>query len=205
MLVELNAVNASAVKSSNAYKLFKDACPDLGKPISITDDIFKLNFNEGYIPKGSYKLTLTFGTAESGTIKADAKPVSLTVKAAVPKKIKGSYKAATSYQITAAPGQSVVLTGTGKQIKSDAVYYELLASNVKGKPNKFLEYFELSHESNDTVSKLKLKDSLTQEQIQAIAKDDLTGYVTYRVSYGDDGYGHPTSETKTVKLTIKLN
>lgn len=212
VIVEVNAVDAASAKRSDAYAAFKEACLDLDKTISVGSGSLTLNFNNGNIPAGSYKLTLTFGTPEAGTIKADAKPVALTVKAAAPKKVKGSYKAAASYKIEAAPGKPVEFSGTGKQIQENAVYYEILASNVKGKPNKFLEYFELERdEQGQPTNRLKLKDKevLTDEQIKEIeqmkiAKDDLTGYVTYTVSYGDDGYGHPTVETKTVKVTVKL-
>lgn len=216
VLVELNAANASAAKSRNAYEAFEEACDDLNRPVSVNDGSLKLKFNEGKIPAGSYKLTLTFGTAVAGTINADAKPVTLTVKAAAPKKTKGSYKAKTSYNIEAAPGKSVELGGTGKKIKGKAVYdEEILACNVNGKSNKFRDYFEIGYERDDlggiTASYLKFKDQdkLTQAQIDEIAqksigKNDLTGYVTYTVSYGDDGYGHPIPETKTVKITVKL-
>lgn len=203
--VEMSA--ADEVKKADAYQAFRDACNVEDTVVSVSDGGFRLTFGDGNIPAGSYKLTLTFGTATGGSITADAKPVTLTLKAAAPKKVKGSYKAASSYKILKKPGESVVLTGSGKQIKKAAEYSALLGSNVKGVENKFREYFELEKgkdEQGQDVAKLKLKNTLTQAQIDAITKDDLTGYVTYTVAYGDDGYGNPTVETKTVKITVKL-
>ncbi len=204
--VEMSA--ADEVKKADAYRAFRDACNEEDTVVSVSDGGFQLTFGDGNIPAGSYKLTLTFGTAGAGgSITADAKPVTLTLKAAAPKKVKGSYKAASSYKILKKPGESVVLTGSGKQIKKAAEYSALLGSNVKGVENKFREYFELEKgkdEQGQDVAKLKLKNTLTQAQIDAIAKDDLTGYVTYTVAYGDDGYGNPMVETKTVKITVKL-
>ena len=214
VLVEVSAADEEAAekKRPGAYAQLKAACLDMGKKISVDGGSFTLNFNEkAKIPAGSYKLTLTLGAVNAdGVFEADAKPVTITVKAAAPKKTSGSYKAETSYKIVKTPGAASAVEFKGKTekaIRERAVYTEILASNVKGKSNKFRDYFEIANVKNDqgeTVSKLQLKGSLTPEQINAIAKDDLTGYVTYTVSYGDDGYGHPTTETKTVKITVKL-
>ena len=51
-----------------------------------------------------------------------------------------------------------------------------------------------------------LKGDLSADQITALkkSKTDNYGYLTYTVVRGDNGYGVPFTETKTVKITIKF-
>ncbi len=157
-----------------------------------------------FVLKGSYKLNVTIGTlAEDGSFIAKAKPVNVTLKAAAPKVTKGSFKLKTSYTLEASAGASVSLAYTHKNL-NEHEYTELLNVNIKGVPNEFTKYFEFSEDK----CSLKLKDTLSKEDIVFLTSKDgknhLNGYVTYTASYGDDGYGNPYVETKTVKITVKL-
>ena len=156
------------------------------------------------IPAASYKLKLTFGTGnDAESFVADAKPVTVTLKAVKPKVIKGSFSPTKSYKIEAKAGASVTLAGKGKNlVENSLAYYDLKNANIKGKQNNFLSYFELKD------NQLCLRSDLTPENITYLkskaGKNDLTAYITYSVAYGNDGYGNATQVNKTIKLTVKL-
>ncbi|MBR5579446.1 MAG: hypothetical protein IKW28_10695, partial [Lachnospiraceae bacterium] len=192
-------------KKAEVYDQFETALLNENHPITISaDGKLVLNFAGSNIPAGSYKLKLTFGTGENAeSFVADAKPVTVTLKAVKPKVTKGSYSAPTSYKLDTKAGNSVKLIGKGKNVIENSVcYFDLKNSNVKGKQNNFLTYFELK----DNI--LSLKEGVTEADIAYLksknGKNDLTAYVTYTVAYGDDGYGNPFTAEKTVKITVKL-
>jgi len=202
VLVELNAVEKA--KKNASYSVLEDACEQWGERIEVQDKKFKLSFEGENIPKGSYNLNVTIGTiAADGTFFAQAKPVNVTIKAAAPKVTKGSFKLKTSYTMKASVGETASFAYTQKNLK-DVMFTELYNINIKGSANDFTKYFEFSEDKRS----LKLKDTLTEDDIAFItskaAKNHLSGYVTYTAFYGDDGYRNPYVQTKTVKIILKL-
>jgi len=203
VLVETDYLSKNK-KTEENYNQFESAATNLNTLIPITEGKFTLNFNENTIPAGSYKLKLTFGTGnDAESFAADAKPVTVTLKAVKPKVIKGSFSPTKSYKIEAKAGASVVLAGKGKNlVENSLVYKDLKNANIKGKQNNFLSYFELKD------NQLCLRSDLTPENITYLkskaGKNDLTAYITYSVAYGNDGYGNATQVNKTIKLTVKL-
>ena len=200
VIVETDTVTKQ--KKVAAYTKLEDGCDTFGTLITVEDEKFTLSFEGSKIPKESYKLTVTVGAIDNeGKFVAIAKPVNVTLKCAVPKAVKGSFTPTASYKIDAVPGASVELTGKGKEIKSYN-FTRMYNMNIKGKENAFLSYFAL--EGN----KLVLRNDLTDEDIAYITskagKNDLSGYVTYTATYGDDGYGNPYTKTATVKITVKF-
>lgn len=137
---------------------------------------------------GTYKLNVTFGSInKDGEFVPETKnvPVKITVKAGT------AYKPATKYTMDAKVGY-VKLSGSPAECTWDAYYdagIKIENANVKGQPNKFTTYFEyqriIDTNSNYVESRLVLKDNpktgkpYTAEEIAAISKDDLTGYVYY--------------------------
>jgi len=194
----------SAMKKRSDYAAFADACDMVDKTVALDGNSFKLNFSDDNIPLGNYKLTITLGTKAGGNFIADVKPVNVTVKVVKPKTVKGSYRAATTYNnvVIATDGKptEISLTGTTRNVHS-VTYTNVANANIKGRENAFLTYFELTNDN-----KLRLKDGLTAEQIATLktTKTDNYGYVTYTVIHGDNGYGVPYTETKTIKVTVKL-
>lgn len=178
------------------------------------DGTFSLNFEmKGYqgdklgftdIPANSYKLSFSFGTVDKQTSEfvAGVKAVSVTLKAAA--QVKPSYKLVTKYTLSPAEGYKAELKGTAKgdavarfYAKGDATQpgatLGLLNANIKGQENKFRDYFDI------VDGKLVLDPTLTAEQIAAISKDDLMGYVNYGVEF----YGLPP-QTRTEKITVTI-
>lgn len=198
VMIEPDAV--SAAKKPADYEAFAEACDKALVFTSVTDGTLKLNFTDENIPLGSYKLTLTFGTMSDGKFISDAKPVTVTVKVVKAKVTKGSYKATSTYKnVQAVAGTKIELKGSSKNLHS-VTYTNVMGANVKGVENKFLTYFRL--EDNTLI----VREDLTTEQLTALknSKTDNYGYLTYTAVYGDNGYGVPYTETKTVKVTIKL-
>ena len=196
----------SKTKNKALYDQFETAAENMNTVIPIsTDGKFTLEFNESSMKAGSYKLKLTFGNgANEDNFVAETKPVTVTLKAVTPKVVKGSYSPVTSYKLEAKAGSNVVLTGKGKKVVQDSLSFnDLKNANIAGKQNEFLKYFELKNGS------LGLRSDLSEEDILYLkstkGKNHLTGYVSYTVSYGDNGYGEPyNTVSKSVKLTIKL-
>lgn len=204
VMVETDRVDkAGKNNASGQYGIFEASSDELNSLIAINDDgTFKVLFDDSNIPSGKYKLKLTFGKADSdGSFVADAKPVSVTIKASAPKSSKGSFKPVSSYTIQAKAGANVTLTGKGTAVKSYQ-FEGLVNDNINGQENAFITYFEL----NNNV--LTLRKDLTEEQISYLksseGKQNLTGYVTYTALCGDDGYGNASTITDTVKIKIKL-
>lgn len=198
VMIETEAV--SAAKKTADYAAFAAACDKIGVYTPVSDGSLKLNFTNTNIPIGSYKLTMTFGTMTDGKFSSDAKPVNVTVKVVKAKVTKGSYKAASTYKnVQAVSGNIISLTGKEKNVHS-ITYTNVMGANVKGAENKFLEYFRLED------NKLIIREDLTAEQLAALknSKTDNSGYLTYTVEFGDNGYGVPYTETKTVKITVKF-
>lgn len=203
VFVETDYVSRSS--KTALYEQFEAASDNINTLIPIsTDGKFALNFNENNIEAGSYKLKLTFGYGTNADdFIAETKPVTVTLKAVKPKVVKGSYKPVTSYKIEAKAGANVKLSGKGKNVIDNSLeFYELKNANISGKPNSFLKYFELKDGS------LCLRSDLTNEDISYLksteGKNELTGYVSYKVSYGDNGYGKPYEVDNTIKLTVNL-
>ena len=196
--VEMDEV--SAAKKATDYAAFAEACTEVGTYVSVSDNKLMLHFTEGNIPLGTYKVTLTFGTMNNGVLVSDAKPVSINVKVVKPKVVKGTFKLKTTYSnVVLDENTKIELTATAKNVHS-VEYLGIMGANVKGKENKFLDYFVLDGAS------LKVKDGLTAEQLNELksSKTDNYGYLTYKITHGDNGYGVPLTDTKTVKITIKF-
>lgn len=182
---------------TGAYYSLRYACSSFITPVAIGEDgTFSLTFTQfKYIPAGSYKVQLTFGTMDGdGTFIPDAKPVTTTLKVTA-SKATGSYKPVSGVKLSKTSEEGVKLKGTGKNILSEGYYY-IYNTNVNGQPNKFTTYFELSD------GKLKLKSSLSEEEIASIKKEDLTGYVYYSAKYGSDAY--PGYASGYAKITVTL-
>ncbi|MCM1087048.1 MAG: hypothetical protein NC419_02750 [Muribaculaceae bacterium] len=167
--------------------------------VTMTGGTFVLNFNEA-VPAGSYKLQLTFGTANNDSsyenenyneIQPLTKAVAVTLKATAVKK--GSYKPVTTVKMSVKDMPQVTLAGTGKNYDNEC-YYNLRNANLKGVSNGFTDYFEAVYEKDsdgedtDTVVALKLKDFeairqlLAQEQKKE-AKDITDNEVNERLDW----------------------
>lgn len=179
--------------------------------ISIKDGKFTIEFDDSDIPAGSYKLKLALSNAGGDSFKAETGLISITLKVAKPKAVKGSFKPKTSYTLKEADGYKVNIAYTAKNLLKDAAgkeqyELELLNVNIKGKENEFLSYFVL--DTSGTAPVLKLRDGITAEQIAALKtsaqKDNLTGCIAYTAKCGDDGYGSPYTIMGTVKVKVKL-
>jgi len=192
-----------------AYVTLLNAIED--KTIAVSDGKFTIKFDESDIPAGSYKLKLALSKADGDSFKAETGLISITLKVAKPKAVKGSFKPKASYTLKKSDGYQTAVTYTAKKLLQDAAGKEryelkLLNANIKGKENEFLKYFVL--ETTETGPVLKLKEGITEEQIAALKtkaqKDNLTGYIAYTAACGDDGYGNPFTITGTVKIKVKL-
>lgn len=182
---------------TGAYYSLRYACSNFITPVAISEDgTFSLTFTQyKYIPAGSYKVQLTFGTLdENGTFIPDAKPVTTTLKVTA-SKVTGSYKPVSGVKLSKTSEEGVELKGTGKNILFEGYYY-IYNANVNGQPNKFTTYFELSD------GKLKLKSNLSEEEIASIKKEDLTGYVYYSAMYGSDAYSGYASGYAKITVTL---
>ena len=54
--------------------------------------------------------------------------------------------------------------------------------------------------------KKTIREDLTAQQLEELkkSKTDNYGYLSYTAVFGDNGYGVPFTESKTVKVTVKL-
>ena len=167
---------------------------------------FANNRNNTNLAAGSYKVKMNFGEIdEDGCFKSVAPAAALTLKVAKPKAL--SFKPVTSYKISATDSASVVLTGKGNY---DRVDFEALQNaNIKGKENKFTDYFALdSYMDEDGNQQYIIK--LTEKYFNEVDKngldlsdkknkDDLIGYVTYSAyQWGEDPLEN------TVKITMSV-
>ena len=204
VMIETDATQkTSKNKKAYYYTNLENASGSLGECSAVSPDgSITVKFDSTFIYASSYKLKMTFGVIdENGVFIADAKPVSQTLKVKAAKAVKGSFKLITSYNMKANAGESVLLTGTGKEIKGYDVK-KLTNATSKGTENKFTDYFQIS--GNQLCLKTDLSADDTEYLKSKAGKKELTGYVTYTAYHGDNGYGEPYVTVKTVKVTIKL-
>lgn len=179
--------------------------------VAVSGGKFTIQFDESAIPAGSYKLKIALSNANGNNFKAETGLISVTLKVAKPKAVKGSFKPKASYTLKVTDGYKADVTYTAKQLLKDADGREnynltLRNANIKGKENDFLKYFELDTTGAKPV--LKLKEGTTAEQIAELKtkaqKDNLTGYIVYEAKCGDNGYGRPYTITGAVKIKVTL-
>lgn len=212
VLVETDAISAYAVKTRDAYATFENAVTEINnaEPVKITKSegkyILELHAKDVPVQASKYKVALTFGSMTDGKFVPDAKPSYMTISVAKPKVIKGTFKPVTKFTFDTAKGiDSIEMTATGNAIKNYE-FCEIYNANVGGKENDFADYFEIDTDIETGKQSIKLASGLSDEDISylksAAGKKDLQGYVSYTVTYGDDGYGNAYTSRAIVKLQI---
>lgn len=220
VLVEIDSVSANSAKAS--YEAFVNSGKEIGsdKAVKVQKEInakgvniysIPLHFKDTLLSNGKYKIRLTFGVNMGDDFIADSKSVVTTIQVAKPPVIKGAFTFTANYKLKVnADGSGYMpATLTGKKNHVNELFFssKALNANIKGKENKFNDYFELAKVGDDTV--VRLKSNLNDDQIKYIKSsagaNDRIAYVSYQVSLGDDGYGNPYSvATYTKKITVKF-
>ena len=104
------------------------------------------------------------------------------------------YKLNTNYTLNIQNCKYVDLTGN-KIEKLNVEYSDLRNANIKGQPNKFLEYFK-----QPVGNRIEITDKLAADiKAGKVNKNDLTGYVRY--SYKTDS----GEFIKDAKITVKID
>lgn len=210
---KLNAKNsADLCYFVNSLKTNKYALSDLqpdAKNASVVNGTFHLDFAKDGVEKlsfnqNSYALKITVGYDKIEDGKTTFVPVAPAAAAnvSVEKTKKFTFKPATSYTISTQT-KSVPLTGKASISDGDLVisYDKLYNANIKGEPNKFTEYFEISMEG-----KLQLKsDAKVSELLDRANQSQLIGYLEYTANTNKTYYEMSTGTgKKIVKITVKL-
>lgn len=179
------------------------------------DGTFKLWFDNGDLPTGTYKLQLTFGKIgnhtsqdNNGSFIAESKPQTVTLKINA-NKTKVTFKPATTLTMSLKDKASAALTGTGKNYDS-VRFHSLQNINGYGTSNneeQFTTYFVLIN--SNTIS---LKDDLTEDQLAFItdtsksnkkAQNARTAYISYVVENSNREIAS-NIVSGTVKITVKF-
>lgn len=210
---KLNAKNsadlccfASGLKT-NKYAL-TDLQPD-AKNASVVNGTFNLDFAKDGVEKlsfnqNSYALKITVGYDKTENGKTTFVPVAPAAAAtvSVEKTKKFTFKPTTTYNISTQT-KSVPLTGKANIPDGDLVisYDKLYNANIKGEPNKFTEYFEISKDG-----KLQLKSDAYMSELQdKTNQNQLIGYLEYTADTNKTYYERSMGTgKKIVKITVKL-
>ena len=187
-------------KTSNFYSHLLDY--ESNQIVTVSEDgTFDLRWNQWYenrtnLDKGNYKLCFTFGHEDEGRFVAETGTTSVTVKVVKPNITKSTFKPATSYKIYVKDGLEVKMTGTGKGVDMNSLYfYDLQNVNVNGQANKFTDYFVLDEDG----CCIKLKDNVNVDDITA---NDLKGYISYVIA-GDHLLNTGCEGTVQIKITLE--
>lgn len=159
--------------------------------------------NDAVLTPGSYKLKVCIGTVnDDREFILAAQPAAMTIKVAKDKAL--SFKPVTSYKISAKDNGYAVLTGKGSYdtVTFSALQNDNVRGRLKGRPNAFKTYFALGTDGKGNQI-LKLTDNCFENgALKEIPKEDLTGYVSYEVSYK---YEKNAPRLKgIVKISVKL-
>ncbi|MCM1296953.1 MAG: hypothetical protein NC311_15550, partial [Muribaculaceae bacterium] len=157
-------------------------------PLDSKDGSFELRFDQEdgdpgrtSFDAGNYKMKASVGTVDAnGNFNPIRKEASVTLKIVKPKA--ASFKMTTFYSMAAADSGSVALAGKGNYTKVS--FSDLKSANVKGRANKFSEYFELDEATGQLKLTEKWYEDVKKSESGAleIGRNDLTGYVTYKAS-----------------------
>ena len=216
--LEVDAASASVVKTAANYAAFENGCVSMihADPVEIINEDSKHMISVGFegtsIPDGTYKAVALIGELdENGDLVPDVKPVTISIKVAKPKVVKGNFKPKTSLEINTKNGMDEVeMTASGSAVS----YYDftqIFNCNFGGVENEFKEYFTLAHDENNKPFIQMLISDADPEYDKTIAylkssasKNDRTCYALYEAEYGDDGYGNTFRSSAIVKITITV-
>ncbi len=192
------AYAAAANKSPNVYSQVDNANDkDLinGYVVDVKDGEAELVFNTGYIPAGSYKLQVTYGSSfdEQGSLISDVKTANVTIKAA--KAANVSYNLTKKYTMSMIDKSTVKLTGKGNKSFAGITFNTRLQNaNNKGKINAFTSIFSVTEDGYLSINpKVKAEN---------LVKENYTGYVTYVLT---DIAGNTTEKTDKITIDIKTD
>ncbi len=204
-------------KKSALYSALEECSSINGQRPVEKDGSFKIWFDEGYLPAGTYKLQLTFGKYDSdfasgtyGSFIAESKPQTVTVKINA-NKTKVTFKPVTALTMSLKDKASVTLTGSGKNYDM-LTFYGLQNINGYGTSNddeKFTTYFVLVSNDASNSYEIRLKNDLTPEQIAFItgsekkAQNARTAYISYR-AWNSNPEVAMEGVSGTVKITVKF-
>ena len=104
------------------------------------------------------------------------------------------YKINTNYTLNIKNNKYVDLTGNKPQ-NLEVEYTDLRNANIKGQPNRFLDYFK-----QPVGNRIEITDKLAADiEAGTVSKNDLTGYVRYNY------YNGQGTITKDAKITVKID
>ena len=191
--------NATADKSPNYSIIDNNLCEALNKNTLLTGDEILLKFNTLSSPtqlkKGDIKLNIELGNMQGDKFVSQMGTATVTIKAEDYKM--PSAKINPNYTISLKDSPKVLLTLNNKNVDNNTLYVDtqsLRNDNVKGKENKFWEYFELESVPQEGCY-LRLQENA---DISKITSDDLTGWI---LTYGFAG--GLNSEPAQIKVTLK--
>lgn len=166
-----------------------------GYIVDVRDGEAELVFNAGYIPAGSYKLQVTYGSSfdEQGSLISDVKTANVTIKAA--KAANVSYNLTKKYTMSMIDKSTVKLTGKGNKSFAGITFNTRLQNaNNKGKINAFTSIFSITEDGYLSINpKVKAEN---------LVKENYTGYVTYTLT---DIAGNTTEKTDKITVDIKTD
>lgn len=166
-----------------------------GYVVDVKDGEAELVFNTRYIPAGSYKLQVTYGSSfdEQGSLISDVKTANVTIKAA--KAANVSYNLTKKYTMSMIDKSTVKLTGKGNKSFAGITFNTRLQNaNNKGKINAFTSIFSVTEDGYLSINpKVKAEN---------LVKENYTGYVTYTLT---DIAGNTTEKTDKITIDIKTD
>lgn len=138
---------------------------------------------------GSSKYSVVYGNKVDGVFYPKTKAATITIKST---KV-GNIKATTKYTINPNVSMNVKLEAKPASVDGLVWFQEVLSANVKGERNKFYDYFEVIEDTTldemdqpvgTGVYRLWIKEAKRTtaglEELAALTKDDLTGYLKYQ-------------------------
>lgn len=158
--------------------------------------LFETNLIEGTYEFEAL-ICIDTGSDDIPTPLAQRTTIQLNIKK---EKVSTSIKFPSSISLKKEPKASADLKVTCKPKDMQYEIFSILNAVVGADENKFKEYFECTLNDQNTGYVLKIKDSVTEEELAGIKKEDLTGYLGVE-AYTKD---HSFYKYEIVKITVKL-
>lgn len=196
-----------AIKDLDGYgALYDEIC--YGQPVN-PDGTVSIPLGYENYDTGLYETNLIEGTYDLEALicidTGSAIPTPLAQRTTIQLNIKKekvgtSFKFPSDISLKKEPGASADLKVTCKPKDMQYEILRILNAVVGADSNKFTEYFDYDLNDQKTGYVLKIKDSVTEEELAGIKKEDLTGYLAVE-AYTKD---HSFYKYEIVKITVKL-
>lgn len=192
--------NSTAGKSLNYNILNEDVCEQLNNYCPLTEDSIPLTFksDDALLKKEDIKLNIVLGRMDEDKFIPETGTVSVKLKTVAYELTDGQLNP--NYTISLKDSSKVLLTFKNKKLSNEnlVVFPEGLKNdNIKGKENKFWQYFEVDYVVGEGTY-LQLKEGV---EASAITSADLTGWIL-NYTAGDDVRGMKNTNSQ-IKVTLK--